>query len=178
MDTLVETESLIVKIPTLEDFNHYVQLYSDPGVRSLMYTKAKDEAEILQWLDVSIAHQERFGFTVGCVFDKSMGEFMGRSGLLHLENEFSNPIVELDCYLLPKFWRKHYGKVLCNAFIQWGFANLEIDSIVATINHKNKPAIKLAESVGMKYIGDKPYLDTKLMWFEIIRNELSFNKNA
>jgi ribosomal-protein-alanine N-acetyltransferase len=170
--SLLETKRLIVQCPTLDQLEHCVKLHMDSDVRKLMYTKAKDADEVRQWLEASIHHYEKFGFTVGCVYEKATGHFIGRAGLLHIEGM---SLVEADCYLLKPYWCKGYGNELLQAFFQWGFKDFAIEKIIATVYPININAKMLAEKAGMQYKGLREYHSVDFLWYEIV-NEMVFNR--
>lgn len=163
MTILLETKRLIVQRPTLAQLDHCIKLHMDTDVRKLMYTKAKDADEVRQWLESSINHYEKYGFTVGCVYEKESGQFIGRAGLLHLEG---TPYVEIDCYLLKPYWCKGYGAELMQAFFQWGFQTFAIAKIIATVYPININAKMLAEKAEMQYKGIRTYQDVDFLWYE------------
>lgn len=167
MITLLETPRLLVNAPTPADLENYIQLYMDPDVRSLMYTRAKDAAQVASWLNQSILHQEQFGFSVGTVFHKATGSFMGRAGLVHLGGDRTHPEIEIDCFLLKPWWRQHYASELLQGFFNWGFEHLSIPRIVATVYPVNFRAKQLAEQAGMQFRGIKPYHGADFLWYEI-----------
>lgn len=165
MTILLETKRLTVQCPTLYQLDHCIKLHMDSDVRELMYTKAKDASEVRQWLESSIHHYEKFGYTVGCVYEKSTGQFIGRAGLLRLEE---TPYVEIDCYLFKSYWRKGYGIELLQAFFQWGFQHFTIEKIIATVYPININAKMLAEKAGMQYKGIREYHNVDFLWYEMV----------
>lgn len=166
MGVLLETGHLIVREPHFDELAASVTLHMDPDVRRLMYTKAKDVEEVKSWIEFNIKHQEKFGYSVGSVFEKETNAFVGRSGLVHVENNLEHPDVEVDCYFMKPFWRKGYGKELLEGFFELGFNKFNLEKILAVVYAINFPAIELAKCVGMEFIGMKKYIDTDFMWFE------------
>jgi|GEM_PF-1984647 ribosomal-protein-alanine N-acetyltransferase len=167
---MLETKRLIIQAPIQADLPHYVELHMHPDVRKLMYTRAKDIEQIQDWLSASIEHQKKHGFCVGTVFDKAAGNFIGRAGLARIEEGHADiDGIAIDCYLLPAYWRNHYALEILKACFTWGFNQLALDKIVATVYSINLPAQKLAENAGMKFIGNHMYDEEEFMWYEIIK---------
>lgn len=169
MPLLLETPRLLVNQTTKSDLENYIKLYMSEDVRKLMYTRAKDAAQVAEWLQASIEHQSKYGFSVGTVIEKSSGDFIGRAGLAHIGKDADVDEVEVDCYLLKPYWRTGYGVELLQAFFNWGFTTHRINKIVATVYPINTPAQQLAVRAGMKLIGIRTYRGTDFMWYEICK---------
>jgi ribosomal-protein-alanine N-acetyltransferase len=51
--------------------------------------------------------------------------------------------------LLKPFWEKGYATELAKAIIEWGVANLPVDSLIGVCEIDNRPSERVLRKVGM-----------------------------
>ncbi|MDD4516144.1 GNAT family N-acetyltransferase [Massilibacteroides sp.] len=79
---------------------------------------------------------------------KETGEVIGEAGLF---NSFKDPqILELGYIIDSHFWRKGYGKEVCQGLIDYGFKELGIKRLVARMYANNTASVMLSEICDMK----------------------------
>lgn len=83
------------------------------------------------------------------VIEKESGRVIGMGGLTPWVYENEN-LVDLTYRLSSTTQGKGYGFELAEALINFGFTELKLQQITATITPDNIPSIKLAEKLGMK----------------------------
>lgn len=144
MSILLETERLIVKVPTAADIDNWTGLL-DEETKSLTQ----------KYLDRHIAHHAEYGFCVGSVYLKDSGVFIGRSGIsYYFSPEYNEQNIEMDCALHKNYWSKGYGAELSKAFIELCFNKLGIDRVTTLTQADNEASHHIFKKIGMRYAKD------------------------
>lgn len=148
----LETSRLLIKRPTIEYLNETIALDSDPSVMKYFIGGPRSVESTKELLNKAIQQDEKHGFGLGFVFDKENNQFVGRAGLIHLGFDDRNSDIEIVYRLHEIFWGRGYATELSRALIQWGFINLPVQRLVATVNPENFSSIKVLEKSGLQYI--------------------------
>lgn len=77
----------------------------------------------------------------------STGEIIGEAGLFNSFNEL--PILELGYIIDSSFWRKGYGREVCQGLIDYGFKELGVKRLVARMYADNTASVMLSEICDM-----------------------------
>ena len=168
-DILLETKRLIIKIPTSEDLEDQHVLQSDPDVMRYIAKGVRDREEVKASLARMISHQQKHGFSLGSVFEKETGKFVGRAGLVYLALDDTQPDIEIGYALLKEYWEKGYATELTHALIQWGFSHLSVNKLVAVTRPENEKSKRVLEKAGMQYVGMDQYHGVDVERYEINR---------
>ncbi len=142
MSDFIETPRLIIKPPSWNDFEAYYGLLSDPDVMRYIGKGVKTQQESRDNLQQQIEHFKHHGFSLGSVYEKQTGLFVGRAGLVYLEMKADQPQIEIGYALHQRFWNQGYGTELVKACIHWGFMPCESASYP-------QPSGELAYSIGL-----------------------------
>lgn len=166
---LLETERLIVKLTSLDNFETIYRLHSDPEVMRYVGQGAKTRDESRESIEKIIRHQEKHGFSFGDVYEKGTDLYVGRAGLIYLEMNDSQPDIEVGYVLHQAFWGKGYATELAKGFLEWGFKQLSVDKLVAVIRPQNDPSRHVLEKCGMRYVGKVHSYGGEMDKYEILR---------
>jgi [ribosomal protein S5]-alanine N-acetyltransferase len=176
MSTFLESKNLMIKTPESADFNNLYALQTDPAVMKYIGQGVRTEAEIKLGLDKAITHFQKHGFSLGSVFAKESGQFIGRAGLIYVAYNDTQPDIEIG-YALHQFaWNKGYGIELAKALIDWGFAFLPINKLVADTHPNNERSRRVLEKAGMNYIGIGTYENNEAAWYSIHKSSIEQSK--
>ncbi|MFW9897262.1 MAG: GNAT family N-acetyltransferase [Candidatus Thorarchaeota archaeon] len=95
---------------------------------------------------------------------------LGTCGLYLIENGISIGCVYA---LLPEFRGNGYAIEAMQTLIEYAFTKLEFSTIIAYIHPNNTDGWKVAERIGMKYLGDVKHKDfsPRAMFFTIKKAE-------
>lgn len=167
---LLETKRLIVRPVSIDSLKETFELYSDPEVMLHAYNGPKTYEETCEFVKQMIQHHEKHGFSSGNVYEKGSNLFIGRSGLIFLGLDDNQPEIEVGYILHKKFWNKGYATELATAFLEWGFKNLSVNKLVATVNPKNIKSRHVLEKIGMSYFGDIQCWGIEVAKYEIFRD--------
>jgi RimJ/RimL family protein N-acetyltransferase len=173
MNIFLETERLILRLPSWSDLDNLVALRSDPDVMKYIgdgstHTKAQVEG----FLSFAIPYQEKYGFGFCCVFEKETGEFVGQAGLFHKGFYDEQPDIELAYRLHKKYWGRGYATELAKALICWAFENLQVDKIISAAEPENIASQKVLLKSGFLFLGQQKWREDKeLFYYENYKND-------
>lgn len=170
---LLETKRLSLKPPELSDFDNLFLLQSDPEVMRYMGHGVRTQQEVMEGLEAAIAHNQKHGFSLYCVFEKDSGAFIGRAGLIYLAYDDSQPDIEVGYALTKNAWHKGYATELAKALIEWGFNHLTVTKLVAVINPQNEASRRVCERANLRYVGRSKYRDKEVALYDINKQHLN-----
>jgi len=168
MNIFFETERLIVKFPTLEDYDSIHALETDVNVMHFIGDGSISSPErTLAKLKKDIAHFAKHHFGTGLVYEKESQHFIGQAGLTYLEYNDTQHNIELDCLLHRAFWGKGYATELVKKSIEWGFINLPVTKLIAVIDLHNLRSQEVAKKAGLRFVDIIWCYNKKVKIFEI-----------
>ncbi len=169
MSIFIETKRLIIKIPQPSDIENLYALQSDADVMQYIGQGIRSREEVLSGSEKAMSHQQKHGFSLGCVYEKESGLFVGRAGLIYLAYDDTQPDIEVAYALTKTAWGKGYATELAKAIIQWGFKHLPVKRLVAVINPQNDRSRHVLEKANMSYVGIAHYWNSDAALYEIAR---------
>ena len=173
MNIFLETERLILRLPSWSNLDNLVILRSDPAVMKYIgdgsiHTKAQVE----RFLNMAIPYQEKYGFGFCSVFKKETNEFIGQAGLFHKGFYDQQPDIELAYRLHKKYWGYGYATELAKALIHWAFENLKVDKIVSAAEPENIASQKVLLKSGFLFLGKQKWWNgTELFYYENYKSD-------
>ena len=176
MSILLETKRLIIKAPELDDFDNLYALQTDSEVMEYIGQGVRSEAEVRSGLEKAMAHQQKNGFSLGCVFVKDSGAVIGRAGLIYLAYDDRQPDIEVGYALMRNAWKKGYGSELAKALISWGFKELPVNKLCAVINPRNERSRRVLEKANMSYVGLGHYWGSEVALYAVARPMIDYQK--
>src|SRR5215469_9268269 len=98
------------------------------------------------------SHCETHDFTFWSATLRETNEFIGFIGLFHTPfHAHFTPCVEIGWRLRPEFWNRGLATEGARAAAAYGFAQLDLDEIVAFTTVENRPSRRVMEKLGMTY---------------------------
>lgn len=167
---IMETQRLILREYTLEDFDALYEILSDAETMQ-HYPKPYDANMTRRWLDWSMENYRKYGFGLWALVLKETGEFIGDCGLT-IQNIDGQLLPEIGYHLHKKHWRKGYGSEAAKRVRDWAFENTNYDCLYSYMTATNVGSYTTAASVGLKKI--KEYFDDEdglLYVYTITREE-------
>lgn len=173
MNIFLETERLILRLPTRSDLENLLALRSDPDVMKYIGDgSTHTQAQVERFLNIAIPYQEKYGFGFCCVFEKETDAFVGQAGLFHKGFDDEQPDIELAYRLHKKYWGRGYATELAKALIHWAFENLKFEKIVAAAEPENIASQKVLLKSGFLFLGKQKWRnETELFYYEIYKND-------
>lgn len=176
MKIMLETERLILREYTPEDFDAIYRVISDPETMA-HYPKPYDEKGAHRWLDWSLQNYREYGFGWWAIILRETGEFIGDCGITP-QNIDGEILPEIGYHIHRDFWRKGYGKEAAAAVRDWAFGNTSYDCLYSYMTSGNTASYRTAEAIGMTRIKEFSddvygsmyvYTITKEEWQRMVR---------
>lgn len=170
MGTIMESEHLLFREYTWEDFDALYEILSDAETMQ-HYPKPYDEAGTRRWLTWSLENYEKYGFGLWALVLKETGEFIGDCGLT-MQNIDGEQLPEIGYHIHKKHWRKGYGSEAAKRVRDWAFENTAFDTLYSYMNDTNVGSYSVAMAAGMtkqKEYGDEA--KGKLVVYTITREQ-------
>lgn len=155
MKKIIETERLVLREYTMDDFDRLYILLSDEETMK-HYPKPYDENGTMRWLKWSLDNYEKYGFGLWAIELKESGQFIGDCGIT-MQNIDGDVLPEIGYHIYKDFWRQGYGKEAASAVREWLFENTQFEAVYSYMTHTNVASYSTAASVGMKRI--KEYIE-------------------
>ena len=154
---VIETERLILREYTRDDFDALFEIVSDPETMQ-HYPAPFDEQRTKEWIAWNLENYERYGFGLWAVVLKGSGEFMGDCGIT-IQNIDNEMLPEIGYHIHKKYWRRGFAKEAARAVRDWVFQNTQYDTIYSYMKYTNVGSYSTAIANGMKKV--KEYTDEK-----------------
>jgi RimJ/RimL family protein N-acetyltransferase len=148
---ILETERLILRAYTPEDFESLLELLSDP-VTMQHYSYPYDAAGAQRWLTWSLQNYATHGFGWWALELKEDGAFLGDCGIT-MQNINGELLPEIGYHLHCRHWRRGYGKEAAKAVRDWAFQNTNFEKLYSYMTAGNVASWATAASIGMERIG-------------------------
>lgn len=163
----LETERLLLRQLELSDAEAMFAMDNNPEVHKYLWKKPtlaiEETIKTIEYVQSQYAKNNigRYATIL-----KETGEFIGWTGIKfindHIENGNSN-FYDYGYRLDEKFWNKGYATEASKAWLDYGFKQMNIDSMNAYTHAENGASNHILQKVGMNFIED--YLDNEgVVW--------------
>ncbi|MDM9648512.1 GNAT family N-acetyltransferase [Rhizobium sp. S163] len=148
----IETERLILRPHTVEDFEAYHALWSnDAVVRFISGAASTREQSWGRMLRVAgMWHHMGFGFLA--IEEKESGRFVGEAGFLEMKRDMqpvsTEGTLETGWALMPEVQGKGYATEALRALIGWAEHRFPARPMSCIIDPDNAASLRLAEKLG------------------------------
>lgn len=170
MKIFVETERLILRELEYTDENDLFEMDSDPEVHLYIENNpVKSIDEITKVIEMLKVQYKENGIARWAVVDKLTNECVGWSGLKYFKQPLNhhNDFYELGYRFKKKHWGKGFATESSNAILDYGFKNLNTDTIFAIADPKNVNSKKVLTKLGFDYQETFDYEGDPTEWFEL-----------
>ena len=173
---MIETERLILREYTFDDFDALYEIVSDPETMQ-HYSAPLDEERTKGWITWNLENYEKYGFGLWAVVLKETGAFIGDCGISILDGEM---LPEIGYHIHKRYWRKGFGKEAARAARDWVFEHTDYDIVYSYMKYTNVGSYRTAIANGMKKVKEYPdpkntfsyaYAITREDWERIKMNE-------
>lgn len=169
----IETERLILREYTMDDYNDLYEILSDPETMKY-YIKPYDKAGTIRWINWNLDNYKKYGFGLYAVTLKENGKFIGDCGItMQMINGEQKP--EIGYHINKNYQRKGYASEAAKACIDFAFNNTNFDALYSYMKYTNEPSYKTAMKNGMSFllqyedptdVYTKVYIITRKEWQE------------
>ena len=150
----IETERLILREYTPDDFDALYEIMSDPETMQ-HYPAPFDEARTRNWIDWNLDNYKKYGFGLWAVVLKETGEFIGDCGIT-IQNIDGELLPEIGYHIHKKYWRRGFAKEAARAVRDWVFRNTEYDTVYSYMKYTNIGSYSTALANGMRKVKEYP----------------------
>ena len=154
---IIETNRLILREYTLDDFDNLYEIVSDPETMR-HYPKPFDEERTRGWIEWNLENYKNYGFGLWAVTLKKTGEFIGDCGI-SIQNIDGELLPEIGYHIHKKYWRRGFGSEAARAVRDWAFENTDYNCIYSYMKYTNVVSYSTAIANGMRKV--KEYQDEK-----------------
>lgn len=149
METILETERLVLRYQTAADVDFLTDLWSDPEVTRFL--GGPREKEWLQSVFEETAENPKSEiYDLWPLVEKTGGAPVGHCGLLEKEIE-GRKLVELNYILHPSVWGRGYAVEIGRALVRHALEVRGLRELIALIHPDNEPSERTARRIGMHY---------------------------
>ena len=175
---MIETERLILREYTFDDFDALYEILSDPETMQ-HYPAPFDEERTRGWITWNLENYEKYGFGLWAVVLKGTGEFIGDCGI-SIQNIDGEMLPEIGYHIHKRYWREGFGKEAARTARDWVFDHTDFDIVYSYMKYTNVGSYNTAIANGMKKVKEYPdpkniiscaYAITRDEW-KSIRNDL------
>jgi len=147
----IETERLILRGHTPEDFPAFAAMWADPVVtRFIGGAPLSEEDAWAKYLRVA-GHWALLGYGFWSIVEKASGQRVGEAGILNVKRD-TNPsfrdVPEIGWGLLPAVHGKGYATEAVKAILGWAEDHFGKVRMVCIIDPDNTPSLRVAERCG------------------------------
>ncbi|WP_097004500.1 GNAT family N-acetyltransferase [Lacrimispora amygdalina] len=172
---IIETEQLILRELTMDDFEAWYQILSDQETMQF-YPSAFDKNQTRRWIEWNLINYNKDGFGLWAVILKKSDEFIGDCGIT-MQNIYGdgNLLPEIGYHINKRFWNNGYASQAAKACLRYIFEKTDYNEVFSYQKWTNIPSRKVAEKIGMSLRGE--YADeknTKTSVHSITRAEYNF----
>lgn len=153
-NTVIETERLILREYSAEDFEPLYEILSDAETMQ-HYPAPFDEEKTRRWITWNQQNYAEHGFGLWAVVLKETGKFIGDCGV-SLQNIDGEMLPEIGYHIHKMYWRRGFGKEAAGAVRDWVFQNTEFDIIYSYMKYTNVGSCSTALANGMKKVKEYP----------------------
>lgn len=173
MSQVLETDRLILRPFTSEDFEAFAAMYADPIVARTITDDGNPLTRFGAWRAFAgtLGHWVLSGFGMFAVVERATGTFIGRVGPWQPEGW---PDFEIGWALRSEYWGHGYATEAADRCIGHAFTDLRRDHVSSFIAPENTRSIRVAERLGERLEGETqlPHIpDRKVLQYGVSRDE-------
>jgi [ribosomal protein S5]-alanine N-acetyltransferase len=172
----IETARLIIRPPSIEDFDEYWEMNNNPEAKKYtggVITLSYDETLVIH--KQACGKFESSDNKVFSVIEKSTGKYIGYCGFKYCEILNGTEI----CYgYNQSAWGKGYGQEAARATLPYAFEKLKLKTLVSAVNPKNIASERILQKIGMQYDGQIEWKEQGLVNKYSLTSDKYFNMAA
>lgn len=155
--TLIETDRLILRKPTLLDVPFLFDFLGDPVAMQYTLVDASLK-ECRQRIAIHERHRRKDGYAPWTVVSKKSNQIIGWGGL------YNDPFepgwgAELGYFFHPSAWGQGYGSEFVSAALEEANLQLKLPKVCAFARPENKASRRLLEQASFKFIRFVPEME-------------------
>lgn len=151
---MFQTERLLVRQLTADDFDAMYAVYSDPeAMRWVDDGQPIERDECKGWIEVTLKNYESRGYGMSAIELLADGTVIGFAGLVHPGGQET---AELKYAFLQAYWGQGFATEMASGMIDYGHRQFGLNEIIATIDPANLASQQVMKKVGMVHADTLP----------------------
>jgi [ribosomal protein S5]-alanine N-acetyltransferase len=146
----LETERLILKPYTEADKDDLIELFTDAEVMKHVGDGVMTELQAAEWWRKLFAKYYPNGINIWAVFTKENPGYIGHAGIYPRPTKKED--WEFVYFLGRKAWGKGYATEIARRIIEYGFDELKLPEVFATVDNDHPASIRVLEKAGMNFL--------------------------
>jgi len=148
MKPILETKRLLLRELDHKDLPFLIELMGDPVVMEF-WPNPLDKEECEKWIERQRSRYSDDGYGYWAAILKDSGELIGQAGLMRIE---VGGAVEtgLGYIIIRKYWGMGYATEAAQGCIDYAFATLKLDRVIAPVRPENIASERVAVKLGMR----------------------------
>ena len=160
------TERLLLRPCATSDIPSMIELHQDPDVMRFIGDIETDPDAVAEEIDGWIRQPCSAGLGYWTVRPRDdRCRYLGWIMLLPLDDE--GPEIEIAWRFAKAAWGHGFASEAASRILRHGFDVVGLDEIVAVVDPANRASIKLAERIGMKYVGTRTAYGERLSYYRV-----------
>ncbi len=150
---MIETERLLLRPMREADVEPLLRIFTDRNVMASFGVDPLDGAQMEQWAQRNLDHQDRHGYGLFSVILKETGELIGDCGLEEMELDGISG-AELGYDFRSDYWNRGLATEAATAVRDHAFGHLALPRLMSLIRQGNIASRRVAEKIGMRHARD------------------------
>jgi len=175
MTPTLETDRLLLRGHTIDDFEAGLHIWQDPIVSKHVGGKPSTRQESWARLLRYVGHWALLGYGYWAIEEKATGKFIGEAGFGDYKRDIEPSIDGLPEAGWALDSAKHgqrYASEALKAILAWGDEHLKSEKIVCLIQPANEASLRLATKNGFKEVARTTYADHENVLLERAKTHL------
>ena len=166
---VAETDRLLLRRITPDDFDDLLALYTDPDVMRYSPNGPMGRDEVQEWLDRNLSSYSSWGLGMYAVVLRD-GGFAGVCGINRFDDVEGRLEFEIGFRMAKRHWNRGITTEAAAAVRDHGFGELGLQRLVSLVDPRNIPSVRVAEKVGMAFDRPVRFLGMDLHCYAIHRD--------
>ena len=145
----MKTERLVLRFYTEKDKADLIALFTDAAVMKHVGEGVLTEAQAEEWWQKLFEKLYPQDFNIWAVFAKENLQYVGHAGIYPRPTRKED--WEFVYFLRRDAWGKGYATEIARRIIQYGFEDLRLPEVFATVDDDHFASIRVLEKSGMKF---------------------------
>lgn len=167
----LDTARLLIRARTLDDLEACLDMDRDPDVTRYIAGPWHDPVAHRQFVEYRITRQYPFGLGYWSIRERSDPErFIG--WVLLIPDHGTGPDVEIGWRLVRSAWGRGIAIEAARAVVAHAFETVRLPRVIADIAAENHPSLRVAEKLGMQWVGYDSSDGRRYERYRLVREDL------
>lgn len=146
----LETEKLVLKLYTEKDKTDLINLFTDAEVMKYVGDGVMTEAQAEEWWHKLFHKFYPQSINIWAVFTKDDLQYIGHAGIYPRPTRKED--WEFVYFLCRRAWGRGHATEIAERIIEYGFQELNLPEVFASVDNDHTASIRVMEKAGMKFL--------------------------